>query len=160
MTMKREIEFRGQRADNKEWVYGFYYKRTYFYGDLSVKHYIIVSNEDLGYDQALEYYEVIPETVGQYVGIKDKNGKKVYEGDIVYCSYNNCEVVFGLYGVCDYKTVGFFMKVNEALFTDEEDNFVYWGFEDGDKIEVLGNVYENPELLDKIEYKGESDNGD
>ena len=51
------------------------------------------------------------------------------------------------------------MKVNEALFTHEEDNFVYGGVEDGDKIEVLGNVFENPELLNKIEYKGDSDNG-
>lgn len=145
--MKREIEFRG-RTSKGEWVYGCL---------LNNKH------DRIGFYNNVYKFEinaVIPETVGQYVGIKDKNGKKVYAGDIVYCSYHNCEVVFGLYGVGDYKTVGFFMKVNEALFTDEEDNFVYWGFEDSDKIEVLGNVFDNPELLNKIEYKGESENGD
>lgn len=146
--MKREIEFRGRTAKG-EWVYGYYLNRT---NDKEDIHCIMEKFP------ATVGKRIIPETVGQYVGIKDKNGKKVYVGDIVYCSYNNCEVVFGLYGVDDYKTVGFFMKVNEALFTDEEDNFVYWGFEDGDEIEVLGNVFDNPELLNKIEYKGESDN--
>lgn len=152
--MKREIEFRGKTAKG-EWVYGAYYKQREFYGDETDIDCIITTKDVLSNDLGLDYEEVIPETVGQYIGICDNNGKKVYVGDIVYCSYCNCEVVFGLYGVSDYKTVGFFMKVNEALFTDEEDNFVYWGFEDGDKIEVLGNVFDNPELLNKIEYKGE-----
>lgn len=147
--MKREIEFRGKTAKG-EWVYGSFINS-------------VVRGSPFGYiagNNVVEPIQVMRKTVGQYVGIKDKNGKKVYEGDIVYCSYCNCEVIFGVYGACDYKTVGFFMKGNEALFTDEEDNFVYWGFEDGDKIEVLGNVFDNPELLNKIEYKGESNNGD
>ena len=154
--MNREIEFRGKTAKG-EWVYGYLVCSPN--GD-SFECYIIsdFDERDSVYDLGKYAIKVIPETVGQYVGIKDKNGKKLYEGDIVYCSYNNCEVVFGLYGVDDYKTVGFFMKVNEALFIDEEDDFVYWGFEYCDKIEILGNIYENPELLNKIEYNGESDN--
>lgn len=162
--MKREIEFRGKTAKG-EWVYGYYVHNTYAVGfakepTLYENHYIYSKNfiSESWFNTAK--VEVIPETVGQYVGIKDKNGKKVYEGDVVSCSYSNCEVVFGLYGVDDYKTVGFFMKVNNALFTNEEDDFIYWGFEDGDKIKVLGNVFDNPELLNKIEHNKESDNGD
>ena len=148
--MKREIEFRGQKADNKEWVYG--YLVCIPDGD-SFDCYIIsdFDERDSIYDLWKYAIKVIPETVGQYVGIKEKNGKKVYAGDIVYNSYYNCEVVFGLYGVDDYKTVGFFMKANNALFIDEEDDFVYFGFdEDYDKIEVIGNIYDTTELLYKI----------
>jgi hypothetical protein len=69
-------------------------------------------------------------------------------------------VVFGEYGDEPHTTIGFFTKENEALFIGEEDDFWYGGIDSRHEIEVLGNVFDNPELLNKIEYKGESDNGD
>ena len=131
----REILFRGKRVDTGEWVEGQYYKRTHFYGDQSIKHYIITSDEDLGYDQALEYYEVIPRTVGQYIGLLDKNGKKIFERDIIRASIDWC--MDGMY--------------EEGTLTVWYDKRVA-GFDisgiDMNTVEVIGNIHDTPELLE------------
>lgn len=137
----RDILFKGKRTDNGEWVTGQLYKRSLYYGDPSVKYYIIVSTEDLGYDQALEYYEVIPETVGQFTGYTDGKDKRIFEGDIIR-GYHPIwsEAVIGL---VEYKfdSFGWYMYEDENILRH---------IGNLDDTETIGNIYDNPELWEEL----------
>ena len=124
----RNIKFRGLRTDGKVWVYGGYFQHTP--DEDGVRYYIFDFNEGA--------VEVIPESVGQFTGLTDKNGKEIYEGDLIdFGNSNPVEVKFDN---------GCFNVFNEPLgwdFDSEEipikTNLKY--------CEIIGNVFENPDLV-------------
>lgn len=144
--MKREIEFRGKRIDNGELVYGdLEYSRI---ADAAFIHTYGPTKAYAG------QFRVDPSTVGQYTGLTDKNGNKIFEGDVVECvSWNEyfsdpttgkvmepfrrrMEVVFMAGG----------FKLVEHLPQPCKDNI--WNMiVEGDLI-VIGNIHDNPELLE------------
>ena len=119
----REILFRGKDIRG-EWEYGV----PVFSG----------LNNELAFMTQMHSnaHQVIPETVGQYTGLTDKNGKKIFEGDILKGSWNTIFKV-----VYDDCYLGFRAKEK----TDFHNCIDYYGL---NTIEVIGNIYDNPELLE------------
>ena len=135
----REILFRGKRVDNGEWVYGLPYKAKY--GCISS----IVNDDE-------ERFLILPETVGQYTGLKGKNGKEIYEGDIVCTRFpEGCKNAGKICSIGDIQFRGSMFGIDWAQWKND----TFWGLrridEDFHKeIEVIGNIYDNPELLEEI----------
>ena len=155
----REIKFRAKRIDKDEFAYGDHLTGM---GYKKGKHYILPLLSHYPYDcHSLDGYEVIPETIGQYTGLKDKNGKEIYEGDIVEWTffYERLGANMGVIeddtivkGIIRCRQGGFVLEVIEndfedagyysisALYTDTESD-----------VEIIGNIYDNPELIKEEE---------
>ena len=127
--MNREIKFRGKSIMNNtcgDWLYSSGIK----YGD----------DVELMYcdeDTSEEWNYIDKETVGQYTGLHDKKGKEIYEGDIVKIKYRNEDI-----GKVIYEHNGFSIDVTNMNKNYGRVSFV------NNFIEVIGNIYDNPELLE------------
>ena len=128
----REILFRGKRQDNGEWVEGFFAQS----GEMT---YILIDNDfAVGY---VKMKEVVPETVGEYTGLTDKNGKKIFEGDVmIFCK--------GATRPFEIRWDGIGWKMFTADGNRIRDSFESWEIWYMQKSEVIGNIYDNPELLE------------
>lgn len=132
--MNREIKFRGKSID--EWVYGMLCKVNE--GDTEhgepIKYKIQTDEKEYG--EYVNCFITDENTIGQYTGLHDKNGKEIYEGDIVKIKYRDEDI-----GKVIYEHNGFSIDV-----TNMNKNYGRVSFVDN-FIEVIGNIYENPELL-------------
>jgi uncharacterized phage protein (TIGR01671 family) len=131
MTM-REILFRGKRKDTGEWLQGDLIHSQYKLGDTCVGQ----------YGNTVGIHQVDPETVGQFTGLIDKNGKKIFEGDIIkipddYDEFGiNAGEVYEVY----FAFGGFRLKPKRS-------NAKGFWLEDDKTVEIIGNIHDNPELL-------------
>ena len=132
----REILFRGKRTHNGEWVYGDFVRGN---ERKSLRDSIFVYDSET---QSFNDYEINPSTLGQYTGLTDKNGKRIFEGDIAKVLQGKDK---------DIAYVGFengaFMLYPKTGNIYERTLWSYW-YNDWD-VEVIGNVHDNPDLLEK-----------
>lgn len=121
----RTIDFRGKRVDNGEWVYG--------YVDATMYKDIVVIHTETG------TFGVDPETVGQFTGLHDKNGKPIYEGDMIGSQESNhyleVRYIDGMFRLLDDVTG---LGSIPAYYLMNKNNLV---------LEIVGNIYDNSKLL-------------
>ena len=137
--MKREILFRGKSVGTGEWLYG----HLFNYGLTAPSNVpCICVCVPKSWEEAYNLYAVHPDTIGQYTGLKDKNGKKIFEGDIL--DYT----VFDVFGE-EHQCKGVVKWVDDCLICDSSDGFngLAWVVKQSIELDVIGNVTDNPELM-------------
>lgn len=126
--MKREIKFRGKRLTDGAWIYGSLV-------NIEEDRYAVLPVINTMRGETIAMYEVDPDTVGQYTGLKDKSSKEIYEDDIVqYPNDNRTETSVVRYDCSEFSPL-FILAVTSSLL-------------DG-KVEcnIIGNIHDNPELI-------------
>ena len=131
----REILFRGKRVDNGEWVYGYY---TCAYGIHTIE-FATPSHDNCHFHQ----HDVVPTTIGQFTGLTDRNGAKIFEGDVYIFTNDDgtetkpCQVGFDL---------GRFAGIIR-LGKGGHDTLTIDYLHCKERVEIIGNIHDNPELV-------------
>lgn len=157
----REILFRGKREDGGGWVYGAFCPKSCDlpFGPMVDRPSIIkLENPCSGY-----WADVIPKTVGQYTGLTDKNGKRIFEGDIIDIGDGeHWELRFGICGGVENVShevgyAGFYLSplsrtaIHNRAYGQRNDPVYYLN---ACEVRIIGNIHDNPELM------GGTDNGE
>lgn len=156
----REISFRGKRAGNGEWVYGFY---TPVFGAGP----IIITDAEMEDDCSVsfDFEHVTPNTVGRYTGLKDRNGKRIFEGDVIRYTFdspddptateNGLKVRIGRVFWSDWRasfavTAGNngSSAINNDIARYVRGRSIYEYVRGANTVEVIGNIHDNPNLLE------------
>lgn len=135
----QEILFRGKVIEGNwppaniqgEWIEGSLVHQTEYYGDQVDRYHILYTGE---FD--MDYYDSVivdPKTIGQFTGACDKNGKKIFEGDIIR-------------GLMDFGPAGLIESIVPIYFDTSAGGY-QWNYFNMSTIEVIGNIHDNPELL-------------
>lgn len=130
----REILFKAKRKDNGKWVEGYYQKR---YDLLGNEEHLIFHADSYN---VWEYAEIIPETLCQFTGLCDKNGKRIWENDVVWLVCDGKEHIYQI--VWDNSELDFKATKGEENYGTNYEYLLCC-----DEIEVIGNIFDNPELL-------------
>lgn len=141
----REILFRGKRKHNGEWVNSKSIIRfinpdnkVFIAGAGTIIQVTATIDGDILNLEDTIFYEVDPKTLGQYTGLTDKNGTKIFEGDIIQ---NTANGNFGIVRWYDEHAAFVIQGIN--------DNKTYWLFDnDFSKVRIVGNIFDTPELLE------------
>lgn len=140
----REILFKGKRINDGKWIYG------YFYCHKGLKFYSIFPIDETPFyngipiiPKSLSEYEVEPNTVSQFTGLCDKNGTKIFEGDILKVPERVAQMDGGILNRLVGFDKGAFM---DARYGGKHFNTYLW-IETSHDCEVIGNVYDNPNLI-------------
>lgn len=141
--MNREIKFRGKRVNGGEWVYGMTISNGTIKRKINNIFFEVAENKWVG---------VLPETLGQYTGLKDKDGKEIYEGDILKTprgfigqvvfgrAEEECRhKVFGRMVIDCYTTYGWIFVRGDGYRCAIDDELL--------EGEIIGNIHDNPELI-------------
>lgn len=131
----RTIKFRGKTHGNGKWYYG----SLVYSEDINTAIYFQIGN---GLVKRMDWVYVIPETIGQFTGLYDCDGKEIYEGDIVEWEKDGLMYVVKFWHGMFYASVE---ECNDGILGGFPLH-VLTEYEDG-KCEIIGNIYDNPELL-------------
>ena len=132
----REILFRGVETDREEWVYGYLIHDSICNSTVPYIGYLSHEQADT---ENRDIVPVIPETVGQFTGLTDKNGKKIFEGDIVKYKEHILQVEYA----DDYAS--YFFHNNGSVIGECTAKYTK------EYAEIIGNIHDNPELLEADE---------
>ena len=144
LKVNNRYKCKAKRKDNKEWVEGLFSIRDFAgreYYAIERREKRLLSRISCDSQWTMQPYEVIPETVGQCTGLKDKNGKWIFEGDVV-----NALLDFGM----PIKSICVFKDGSFGLLAKQHGVEHFHAFTSicNVKYEVIGNIYDNPELLE------------
>lgn len=144
----RTIVFRGKRKDNSEWVYGSLIRSDEYYGEnrKQPKYYICPFTTTFEYEECYDdSNEVVPETIGQFIGLLDNNGESIFEGDIIKVHIETLTKMWDTIGVvkCYNTSYGIAYENDQHFLAFNNASTNVRGYE------VIGNIHDHPELLEE-----------